>query len=182
MSPKTSINKLKDRINPNKNENLVIIEFIILIILVYYDFLLEFPLNSSISTYLLVLFIIYIGLTIGYYIYMRYKMKDLELQNQFYIYSQIIFSSFLGIIISLSYLILDTGETIIFLTAIIPLTFLIFIVVIQSIFLFQVQKFLKWVLKDDIWKRLDELTRKDFKQAELSMRSENIPNAIINIC
>jgi len=107
---------------------------------------------------------------------------EIELKTQFYLYSQMMITSFLGILICSIYLALQTGEMMIYITTIVPILFLGLILLIYRITLYEAVKFLKWLIEAEIWQKLEVQTIKDFKQAETSMRNENVINAIINIC
>ena len=182
MSLKTSIRNFKELVNPTKNENLIVIEILILAILSYYDLLLEFPQDPNTYPFLIVFLIIYICLGFISYLMERRRMEKVELQTQFYLYSQMMISSFFGVLICGIYLALQTNEIMIYITALIPLLFLGMILLVYRITLYEAVKFLKWMIDAEVWQNLDDQTIKDFKQAETSMRNENVINAIINIC
>jgi len=183
MTIKNTLKRAKDIFRPDKNENLLLIESVFLALFIYYDILIQFPVIQNTNVYLTVLLICYISLLIAYYIFEKKKISDLGFQNRFFIFTQVIFSIFFGIITCAVFLALNTNEWLLYITCTLPLGFLIVIALFQKILLFKVEKFLKrYILKDEIWEKLDELTKKDFLQAESSMRAENVSNAIINIC
>jgi len=177
-----SLKNVKNIIHPNKTENLLIFELVILIILVYYDVIFNFPADPNISLYLIILLIGYISFFILFYLFERRKILEFGYHNRFFLFTQVSFSFFLGILLSLVYYILKNNEIISAIISTIPLAFLILIGLFQKISSHQIERFLKkYILKDEIWTALDEQTRKDFKQAELSIRTDNVPNAIINL-
>jgi len=179
---KNSLKNLKDIIHPNKTENLLIIEVIILAILLYYDFAFDLSVDLNISLYLTVLLTIYISFFLLFYLIERRKITEFGFQNRFYIFTQTSFSFFFGILFSAFYIALNNNEIISAIICTLPLSFLIVIGLFQRISSYQIERFIKkFILKDDIWSKLDEQTQKDFKQAEISIRSDNIPNAIINM-
>jgi len=182
MSFKKSTSNLKNFIDPNKNENLIIFLWIIISIFIYYDALIEFPRSNSLIQFLFFLLFLYVLFFILFYIYERKRIIKIDFQNTFFFFFQIIFTLFTGIILCLVYILINANETIVFVICVIPMIFLITIITIQKIYLVKVEKFLKWMMKDEIWKKIDEQTKRDFKQAESSIRMDNIPNAIINIC
>ncbi|MHA1147793.1 MAG: hypothetical protein ACTSR8_06070 [Promethearchaeota archaeon] len=181
MNFKESLNNFKNFVNPSKNEHIFLISLVILFFFLYYDALLDFPKLGEVYIYLIIMFIIYIGLFTLIYLYFRQKVQNIEFQNQFYLFTQLFLTLFLGISVCIFYLSIQTNEIIIFAIALIPLLFFILIIIIHNILIVQVNRFLRWVLKDEIWNQLDEQTRKDFRQAERSIRSENIANAILNV-
>ena len=182
MKVKRTLKNLKDIFHPNKTENLLILEIIILVILIYYDLLFQFPVDNNIPSYLIALLIIYITILVGFYLFERFKISEFGFQNQFYLYTQTIFSSFIGILFSIAYLLINTNQIFIYIVSLIPLIFLIMIGLFQKISQVQVERFIKrYIIKDEIWNKLDEQTKRDFKHAETSIRTENIPDAIINI-
>jgi hypothetical protein len=182
MNVKRSLKNLKNILHPNKTENLLILEVCILAILIYYDVFFEFPIDYNIPIFLITLLSIYILFLVVFYIMQRIKISDFGFQNQFYLFTQTIFSAFFGIIICVAYFFLNTNQTFTYLISLVPLAFLILIVLFQKITQLRIEKFIKrYIIKDEIWNRLDEQTKKDFKHAETSMRAENIPNAIMNI-
>jgi len=166
---KNSLKRLKDVIQPNKTENLLIIEGITLAFLLYYDFAFNLPLVFNISMYLIVLLMIYISCFLIFYILERRKITEIGFQNRFYIFTQISFSFFFGIIFSAFYIALNNNELLSAIICTLPLSFLIIIGLFQRISSYQIEKFIKkFILKDNIWSRLDEQTRIDFKQADMS--------------
>ncbi len=173
--------KIKDSINPKKTENLIIIEIILIFFFLYYDLFFDFIEIDIIPNLLIVLLSFYIFFTVIYYIFEKKKIKEFDFNTEFYIYSQVLISLFLGIILCVYFLSKGSKEISLFIISLIPLGSIIFIFIINKIFLFQAERFLRQLFKEDIWNKLDEQTKRDFKQAEASIRAENIPNAILNI-
>ncbi len=182
MSIKKSLKNLKNLFRPDKNENLLILEVIIIGSLIYYSLFFTFPKNDIINLIITGLLIIYIFLIFTYYLIEKDKIFDYGFQNQFYIFSQKMFSIFLGVLLCPIYLLYNSKELINLLICSIPLISFIIIELFQRISSHQIEKFLKkYIIKAEIWNELDIQTKKDFKQAEANMRAENIPNAIINL-
>ena len=182
MSLKRTLKNFKNVFHPNKTENLLILEVCTLALLIYYDIFFEFPIDNNVPDFLIALIVIYIIILVSFYIFERIKLTDLNLQDQFYLFSQVIFTTFFGIIISVAYLALNINQLFTYVVSIVPLFFLIIIGLFQKISQLQIERFIKrYIIKDEIWEKLDEQTKREFKHAESSMRAENIPNAIINI-
>ncbi|MFO8017961.1 MAG: hypothetical protein R6U96_04955 [Promethearchaeia archaeon] len=183
MHVKKTLANLKETLNPRENENFLIFEIIVLVLLGYYDFLINFPTNEAIGLYAFILLFIYLGGLIYFYIIARRNIVELGFQEYFTFFSQVIFSFFLGILSCLYYIIIEPKETIGFVVCILPLIFLLAIVVLEKLSLLQVEKFLRqYIINDEIWNELEGSTRRDFKQAETSVRANNIANAIVNVC
>ena len=127
MNFKESLNDFKNFINPNKSETITLIHLIILIFFLYYDALLSFPVIESVNIFLMAVIIVYIVLFIVVYVYFRQKIQNVEFKSQFYLFTQMIITNFLGIGICIFYLSVQTNEIIIFGTALIPLIFFILI-------------------------------------------------------
>ncbi len=182
MRTKESPSNLKTRLSPSKNQNLAIVELIVEAFLVYYDFLFKFSASDFVPTVLIVLLIVYAGFAVAFYAVESKKIVQDSFQGRFYLYNQTVLSCFLGITFCAVYLASKSLEVIIYFICAIPLAFLVLIVVFHEISQFTVKKFLKWVVKDQIWNKLEEQTKKDFKHAEASIRADNISNAVINAC
>ncbi|MGV9200779.1 MAG: hypothetical protein ACOC4M_18385, partial [Promethearchaeia archaeon] len=178
-----ALGNLKETLNPRENENFLIIEIITIALLAYYDFLIQFSIDKSIEIYSLILLLIYAGGLIYFYVIARENILEFGFQEYFTYYSQIIFSLFLGVLSCLYYFLIETKEVIGYIICTIPLIFLLAIYLLEKLSLFQIEKFLRrYIVNDEIWNELEGETRRDFKQAETSVRANNIANAIINIC
>lgn len=183
MQIKKTLNRLKEKLNPRENENFLIIEIVLMGLLSYYDFLISFSTENSVGIYSLIFLFVYLVGLVCFYLIARQRILEFGFQEYFTYYSQIIFSFFLGIFSCLYYTLSETNERIGYIICTTPFLFLLAIFIFQKLSLFQVEKFLrKYVINDQMWHELEKQTRKDFKQAETSMRANNVANAIINIC
>lgn len=173
---------LKKYLNPQKTENILVIELVIVIFFFYYRTILSPPSFLSDSLFYFILLIAHVSALIIFYVTQRFGLKKDTFKNMFFIYSQILISLFIGFILNLMFILLNYLDVYSLVLSLIPLIFVTLLLGVDKLDIYQVGRFWKWALEGDIWEKLDTETKKDFKLAELNMRADNIGAAILSIC